>query len=146
MTNRGIHTDALSPVLHVPILTLFLLLPSFGMSWTLLFSYGTLRNESVQLATFGRELTGRADSLPGYAIRLIPILDLNEVPASGQSHYANAEPSSNPEDAISGTVFEITDEELAAADQYEAPADYRRIRLTLQSGTQAWVYIHSATA
>jgi hypothetical protein len=32
----------------------------------LLFSYGTLQISSVQVATFGRELTGRADWLPGY--------------------------------------------------------------------------------
>jgi len=31
----------------------------------LLFSYGTLQDPAVQLSTFGRELKGRADSLPG---------------------------------------------------------------------------------
>src|SRR5579871_1487612 len=32
----------------------------------LLFSYGTLQEKNVQIATFGRELTGRRDALPGY--------------------------------------------------------------------------------
>ena len=32
----------------------------------LLFSYGTLQLEAVQLATFGRKLAGTADGLPGF--------------------------------------------------------------------------------
>lgn len=107
------------------------------------FSYGTLQNKAVQTDTFGRELAGQPDSLPGYTISLIPILDAELAAADGQSHYANAERSSNPEDAISGTVFEVTDEELLLADRYEAPAHYRRILVTLRSGQQAWVYVHS---
>src|SRR5260370_39762586 len=63
---------------------------------------------------------------------------------SGESHYANAEPSSNPEDAVAGTVFEITEQELAAADKYEEDAQYRRILVTLRSGDQAWVYLRTA--
>jgi gamma-glutamylcyclotransferase (GGCT)/AIG2-like uncharacterized protein YtfP len=86
----------------------------------------------VQLANFGRELTGRADALPGYAWRLV---------SSGESTYANAELTSNPEDAVCGAVFEITEQELAAADRYEEPAGYGRISVTLQSGDQAWVYV-----
>jgi gamma-glutamylcyclotransferase (GGCT)/AIG2-like uncharacterized protein YtfP len=61
----------------------------------------------------------------------------------GESHYANVEPSSNPEDSVSGTVFEITEEELAAADKYEEAAEYRRISVTLRSGDQAWVYVRA---
>ena len=112
----------------------------------LLFSYGTLQKKDVQLATLGRELTGRADALPGYAVRLVPILDPAEIASSGESHHANAVPTGNPNDAIAGTVFEVTQQELAAADLYEAPAAYRRIRVTLGSGTPAWVYVHSPAA
>ena len=43
---------------------------------------------------------------------------------------------------MSGTVFEITDAELAAADEYERPAAYNRIAVTLASGKKAWVYVH----
>jgi hypothetical protein len=32
----------------------------------LLFSYGTLQDNAVQLANFDRELNGRADSMLGY--------------------------------------------------------------------------------
>jgi gamma-glutamylcyclotransferase (GGCT)/AIG2-like uncharacterized protein YtfP len=113
----------------------------------LLFSYGTLQDRNVQIANFGRELTGCEDVLPGYARRLVPIND-NDVAAAlrGESHYFNAEPSSNPEDAVSGMVFEITEEELTAADEYEEDAEYVRIFVTLRSGAQAWVYLRKAVA
>ena len=97
----------------------------------LLFSYGTLQHKDVQIVTFGRELTGRGDFLPGYA---------RTITQSGETLYFNIEPSSDPEDAVSGTVFEITEQELAAADRYEKDRNYRRIFLTLRSGVQAWVY------
>lgn len=38
-----------------------------------------------------------------------------------------------------GTVFEVTEAELAAADRYE-PAGYKRVSARLASGKQAWVY------
>ena len=38
-----------------------------------LFSYGTLQQENVQLATFGRRLEGRPDRLPGYAVQPVTI-------------------------------------------------------------------------
>jgi len=102
----------------------------------LLFSYGTLQEKNVQIATFGRELTGRRDALPGYTRGIVTVAD-----SDGESHYANVAPSSNPEHSVSGTVFEITGQELAAADKYEEDADYRRILVTLKSGDRAWVYI-----
>jgi gamma-glutamylcyclotransferase (GGCT)/AIG2-like uncharacterized protein YtfP len=103
----------------------------------LLFSYGTLQDRNVQIANFGRELTGRADALRGYARRLL---------LSGGTTYANAELTSHPDDAVLGTVFEITEHELAAADQYEEGADYARISVTLKSGDLAWVYVKRTVA
>jgi gamma-glutamylcyclotransferase (GGCT)/AIG2-like uncharacterized protein YtfP len=47
---------------------------------------------------------------------------------------------------VSGTVFELTDAELAAADRYEEPAAYQRRTVTLASGKQAWVYVHAGSA
>ena len=112
-----------------------------SLSTVLLFSYGTLQYQNVQIANFGRILTGREDSLLGYTRGRVPITDPEVVASSGESYYANALPSSNPEDAVSGTVFEVTEEDLAAADRYEEPAGYRRISVTLRSGVRAWVYI-----
>jgi gamma-glutamylcyclotransferase (GGCT)/AIG2-like uncharacterized protein YtfP len=97
----------------------------------LLFSYGTLQHKEVQIATFGRELAGRKDSLPGYVRAITETVGVL---------YYNIEPSSNREHSVSGTVFEITEQELAAADHYEKDRHYRRIFVALQSGVQAWVY------
>ncbi len=51
----------------------------------LLFSYGTLQNKNVQLANLGRELTGRQDALPGYARRMVAIVDPKVAALSGES-------------------------------------------------------------
>jgi len=109
----------------------------------LLFCYGTLRNKAVQTANFGRELKGRADALPGYTRRMVAINDPSQAAAIGHSHHANAEPSSHPDDLISGTVSEVTAQELLAADRYEHAAEYRRIAVVLRSGDQAWVYVRA---
>jgi hypothetical protein len=97
----------------------------------LLFSYGTLQVSSVQVATFGRELTGRTDWLPGY---------VRTIAEAGEVLYFNIEPSSNLEDSVSGSLFEITEQELASADRYEKDREYYRIFVTLRSGVRAWVY------
>lgn len=94
----------------------------------LLFSYGTLQNPEVQLETFKRPLTGRADALPAYR-------------RAAHGPHANAAP--DPHATLHGAVFEVTEEELLLADAYEAPANYRRIRVTLKSGVEAWVYVHA---
>jgi hypothetical protein len=96
-----------------------------------LFSYGKLQYKDVQIATFGRELTGRPDFLPGY-VRTI-------TDAGGVSYY-NIEPAAASEDAVSGTLYEITEPELGSADRYETDRGYHRIRITLRSGMQAWAY------
>lgn len=91
----------------------------------LVFSHGTLQDKRVQVANFDRELEGRYGVLPGYLRAMIPITDPQGVASTGTSHYANAEPSPNSHDTVAGTVFEITEQELAAADRYEAPAYVR---------------------
>ena len=47
---------------------------------------------------------------------------------------------------VSGTIFEITDAELAAADQYEKIAVYKPVVAILASGKQAWVYVDTRFA
>jgi gamma-glutamylcyclotransferase (GGCT)/AIG2-like uncharacterized protein YtfP len=111
------------------------------MEGMLLFSYGTLQKQTVQIAHFGRELKGRPDALPGYTRGTVPITDPKVMALIGESQYVNAEPSTDPQEAISGVVFEITEQELAAADKYEEAAGYRRIAVTLRSGGQAWLYV-----
>ncbi len=106
----------------------------------LLFSYGTLQDKSVQVANFGRELAGRPDALLGYASSFVEIDDPHVVAISGKTHHPIVQPSSNPGDEVAGTVFEITPQELLAADSYEV-SDYKRTAAALRSGVRAWVYV-----
>ena len=104
----------------------------------LLFSYGTLQQEEVQLSVFGRLLNGQPDALVGFEQSLIEIND-PESAATGSATHAIVKCNGKNESRVCGTVFEISDTELAKADEYE-PADYKRISTTLASGRQAWVY------
>jgi gamma-glutamylcyclotransferase (GGCT)/AIG2-like uncharacterized protein YtfP len=108
----------------------------------LLFSYGTLQQQDVQLSTFGRLLEGVADELPGYEVSSVQIDDPEVVATTAMTHYANVLFNGRNESRVSGTVFEVTDGELAAADDYEAPAGYERIAVRLASGKQVSVYRH----
>ena len=108
----------------------------------LLFSYGTLQDSAVQMANFGRYLTGRSDSLPGYRLSPILIADPAVVALSGKAHHLIAQRSMEPGDEVAGTVFEITAEELAAADRYEV-SDYTRVAVILKSGAKSWVYVRA---
>src|SRR4249919_1330685 len=106
----------------------------------LLFSYGTLQEENVQLSTFGRRLQGQRDELPGFEQSLVPIKDSQVVATSGKTHHANVTFNGRSDSRVSGTVLEITDAELAAADEYEKLAAYIRIAAMLASGKRAWLY------
>ncbi len=101
----------------------------------LLFSYGTLQQEDVQWSTFGRLLEGQPDELPGF-----------EPSVSVTRQHANVIFNGWADSRVAGTVFEITDAELAAADEYEQRAKYVRIAATLASGKQAWVYVDGSIA
>ncbi len=108
----------------------------------LLFSYGTLQEENVQLSTFGRLLQGQRDELPGFERSLVRIEDPKVVATTGRTHYANVTFNGRHDSRVSGTVFEITDSELAAADEYEQSAAYTRVTAKLASGKQVWLYVH----
>jgi gamma-glutamylcyclotransferase (GGCT)/AIG2-like uncharacterized protein YtfP len=105
----------------------------------LLFSYGTLQQEGVQLAQFGRRLEGRADALPGWRTAMVEITDPEVLIKSGKTHHPIVMPG-RKDDSVAGTVFEITAQELAAADAYEV-SDYKRVSAPLASGVTAWVYV-----
>jgi len=105
----------------------------------LLFSYGTLQQEAVQLSTFGRLLHGQSDELVGFEQSLLKIEDPEFVATSGKAQHAIVRFNGKPDSRVSGTVFELSEGELASADRYE-PAGYKRISTKLASGKQAWVY------
>ncbi len=105
-----------------------------------IFSYGTLQNEKVQQALFGRTVPLQADNLIGYKSVTIEITD-SAFLSKGESPYQHTlVKSGNPNDIIRGSVLEITREELLIIDSYE-PVNYKRIKVMLQSGKEAWIYV-----
>jgi hypothetical protein len=112
----------------------------------LVFSYGTLQQEEVQVATFGRRLQGGPDELPGFEHSSVPISDPAVILASGRTHHANALFTGREGSRLGGMAFEITDAELALADRYEQRAAYVRIAVVLASGRRAWAYCSARTA
>ena len=105
----------------------------------LLFSYGTLQHEGVQIAQFGRKLAGQVDALPGWRLQMVEITDPDVLAKSGERFHPIVTPG-RKDDRVPGMVFEITTEELAAADSYEV-SDYKRVSAQLASGKTAWVYV-----
>ena len=81
------------------------------------------------------------DALVGFELAEVPIDDPEIVATIGRTHHANVVVTGRAGSRVNGTVFEITDAELAAADRYEASADYVRILAKLASGRDAWVYV-----
>lgn len=110
-----------------------------------LFSYGTLQYETVQLSTFGRKLDGVADILMGYRLSTLQINDASVVATSGAAVHPILIYTDNKTDKVHGIVFDITAQELQQADKYEV-ADYKRVRVKLCSGTEAWVYVSANQA
>src|SRR3977135_4368482 len=106
----------------------------------LLFSYGTLQLEAVQIATFGRRLSGVSDVLRGFELVLLKIEDQTVVAISGKAHHTMAGFTGRDSDVVSGTVFAVTREEIQNADKYEVAA-VKRVSVVLQSGVRAWAYV-----
>ncbi len=104
-----------------------------------LFSYGTLQQRNVQIETFGRELSGKEDTLQGHQLSEVEIKDEAVIKASGKNIHPILKASKDLSDEVKGTVFEITKEELQQADSYEV-AEYKRVSAQLKSGTTTWIY------
>ncbi len=115
------------------------------MTTEILFSYGTLQLESVQIATFGRRLEGKPDVLPGFRQSLVKIEDSTVVATSGKTHHPIVEFTGQDSDAVPGTAFKVSAEEIQEADKYEVAA-YKRISVVLRSGVRAWVYVDARSA
>jgi gamma-glutamylcyclotransferase (GGCT)/AIG2-like uncharacterized protein YtfP len=107
-----------------------------------LFTYGTLRNETVQLATFGRRLEGKPDTLVAYKLTTIEIQDQGFVIKSGTANHRNLQYTGLASDFVEGIVFSVTRDELEQGDAYE-PAGYKRVRVQMKSGLEAWVYLNT---
>lgn len=95
-----------------------------------IFTYGTLQDKRIQLALFKRTLTGCADSLLGYALAENKMAGLYPViyPTKENAVY------------LEGIVYEVNQDELDKADDYEGE-EYQRMQVVLESGIRAWVYV-----
>lgn len=109
----------------------------------LLFSYGSLQQEEAQLATFGRKLDGEKDLLVGYEPSLVRIADAAVAAQLKKTHHDNVNHTGDDWSTVQGTVFDVTDAELAKADTFESQYNYKRITVPLASGKEAWVYVHA---
>lgn len=106
----------------------------------LLFSYGTLQLAHVQRAIFGRELEGQKDALLGFYREMVEITDPDVLAKSGERFHPIISRSGDMSHTIEGTVFELSEAELLAADEYEVD-DYKRESVDLASGRIAWLYV-----
>ena len=70
------------------------------------------------MATFGRALQGEADALPGFEQCMVRIGNYEVVTTSGKTYHPNVS-TPGQGNRVCGTVFEVSDAELAAADKYE---------------------------
>jgi gamma-glutamylcyclotransferase (GGCT)/AIG2-like uncharacterized protein YtfP len=105
----------------------------------IIFSYGTLQQEKTQIELFGRLLNGTKDFLSGYKIVPIEIMDETFLAKGEQKYQLTLVPSNDSIDQIEGTALEISEKELMMADKYE-PENYKRFKVQLQSGKEAWIY------
>lgn len=99
------------------------------------FSQGSLQEPQAQEDLYGHELTGPEGTLHGYERGYFKV--------NGEM-YPCLSPNANS--FIEGTVYELTDEELAATDKYETNA-YKRVEMTIEllRGTvRAWVYVSNS--
>ena len=109
----------------------------------LLFTYGTLALADIQLATFGRLVRGEPDEVVGCERVVIAVDDPQVMADTGRGEHANLRFNGNPQSRVAGTVLELTDAEIAEADEYELLARYKRREVALASGRKAWVYVYS---
>lgn len=109
----------------------------------LLFSYGSLQQEEVQMSTFGRKLTGEKDLLIGYEPSLVKIADPDVAKRLKKLHHDNVAKTGDDWSNVQGTVFEVTDAELKMSDAFEAQFGYTRVSVPLASEKEAWVYVHA---
>jgi gamma-glutamylcyclotransferase (GGCT)/AIG2-like uncharacterized protein YtfP len=105
-----------------------------------LFSYGTLREQNVQQAIFGRLVVGTDDALIGYKLTSATITHEKAIAISGRAEHTTVVSTGQKDDQVVGIVFDLTEDELRRADSYEDAA-YQRIQVRLTSGCDAWVYV-----
>lgn len=110
-----------------------------------LFSYGTLRQKNVQLATFGRELEGREDALVGFVSNMIAISDPEVVATSGKTHHPIV--ASHRQSGRRGCRHGFPDHGPRSLPlRIPRGLTDERVAVRLKSGREAFVYVRAAGA
>lgn len=100
-----------------------------------LFAYGTLKDKRIQETIFGKVLTGTPDTVTGFITKQIKIEE-----EFGVTSYPIIVETKNPEDVVSGILYQLTELQLQQADAYEG-IHYKRIQVKLESNEIAWTYL-----
>ena len=80
--------------------------------------------------------------MPGYRQDMVEITDPVVIQTSGCKFHPIVVHTGDKSDEVTGSVFEISDDELIAADNYEV-SNYKRVQIALKSGKSAWVYVQA---
>lgn len=96
-----------------------------------LFVYGLLKKPEIQKKVIGRIAEFSEDSIKGHKISQINI--------EGEI-FPILINSKNPRDFAFGFVLEVSEEELKKIDKFETDV-YKRKKVILNSGKEAWVYV-----
>jgi gamma-glutamylcyclotransferase (GGCT)/AIG2-like uncharacterized protein YtfP len=95
-----------------------------------LFTYGTLQDLQVQKYIFGRCLDGKTDFLLGF----------KRLDNAVYERYPLVVQTKDFKNKVEGKVYRVTTLDLRKADVYETSA-YKRKKVKLESGIEAWLYI-----
>jgi len=104
----------------------------------LVFSYGTLQLPRVQQELLGRQVAMTDDALFGFETVPVEIDHPDVIEFSGSSTHLGLVPGA-ADARIAGKLLHVTEADFPALDDYES--GYRRVRVTVESGAAAWVYI-----
>jgi gamma-glutamylcyclotransferase (GGCT)/AIG2-like uncharacterized protein YtfP len=106
----------------------------------LLFSYGTLQLEKVQLTCFGRLFSGEPDELLAHELSQVKITDPEVLAASNLEFHPIALATLKTDATVKGTLLKVSEAELVQSDLYEV-SDYKRVKTSFKSGKNGWVYV-----
>ena len=96
-----------------------------------LFVYGTLKDPKLREQVLHIHVNGNRDLLTGFRLKDTRI---------GDEDYKIIEEDSDSSETIEGLVLELDMNKLRLLDTYEGK-DYRRKKVKLASGSEAWAYI-----
>ena len=91
-------------------------------------------------------LSDLADNIQAKTETTMPLVGDAPLKRLKKLHHDNVSKTGDEWSNVQGTVFEVSDEELARADSFEAQYLFKRMSVPLASGKDAWVYVHDQGA